>query len=343
MLITDADTFVTADDLQAQDPSINDTIDAINSYNPNSTPIVAQTVIDSALNFCCNELQARLVTYGDNYAAIRPGIVQQSAIVTWGTRTGTRLPFIRLNQIIVTSRYANTTSPVQDWVTYYSLFKLYERLAGNLNVGSAATNRDLFLQKRNKYKRVIEDDLFPIMRRIGVQTIRLPLDCPGAMKIPYSGLWQVSNVSSLSHSGTAGGVFDVAITYVDQSQSNRYNGPGAVNNYESHPSATVSGITISANQVISVSIASLNPPDGNIPEPLKYANYTGMTAKATGWNLYVGLTGQTLYLQNPTSPIPISTKVATLTADPIVNSGYPVGFGQRGEEDTPIRNLAFSM
>lgn len=341
MLFTDADTFVSPDDLTLHDPSINDTIDTVNSYNPNATPITLQSSIDAALNFCGNELQARLVTFGDNYSAVRPGVALQSAIVTWGTRTGSRLPFIRLNQIVVTSRYANSSSPIQDWVAYYSIYKTYERLAGNINAANN-TNRDLFLQKRNKYKHVIEEDLFPILMRIGVQTIRLPLDCPGAVKIPYTGSWGVTNATTASHSGPTGGTFDIAITYVDQSQSNRYQGPNQVNNFESHPSAIISGLTVLANNVISVSITSLNPPNGQIPEPMRYANYAGMTSQATGWNLYIGLTGETLYLQNPIAPYPISTKVITLTADPVI-SGYPMGFGQRGDEDTPLRNLAFRM
>jgi hypothetical protein len=342
MLLTDADTFVTADDLEAQDPSVNDTLDTVNSYNQDSVPITAQAAIDTALNFIGNELQARFVTYGDNYSAIRPGIALQSAIVTWGTRTGSRLPYIRLNQVVVTSRYANSTSPIQDWVTSYALVKLYDRLAGSINVTDSA-NRDLFLQKRNKYRHILEEELFPVLMRVGVQTVRLPLDCPGAMKIPYSGTWGVNNVTAVSKTGTSGGTFDIAITYVDQSQSNRYRGPGQVNNYESHPSAVISGLVIAPNQALSVSITSLNPPNGQIPEPMRYANYSGMTAQATGWNLYIGLTGGTLFLQNPIAPYPITTQVVTLLTDPVVDAGYPMGFGQRGDEDTPIRNLAFRM
>jgi hypothetical protein len=94
-------------------------------------------------------------------------------------------------------------------------------------------------------------------------------------------------------------------------------------------------VVLEAGNVAVVSIASLVAPTGAQPLgsiPFAIVEYM----RATGWNVYAGVAGGPLYLQN-SSPLPIATKTFTFPSDPLTNTSV-VGPGQYAE-----RNLSLPM
>lgn len=341
MLYTDADTFITPADLQVIDPEITTSLGLINQCNPNApAPLSVQNVIANACKLVGNEITARMMTYGNNVNIAAPGMALHNTAVMFNLSREFRIPYLRLNQIVVSARYAGQTTPLHDYIARVAIRSVYDSIAFRMAVDKNAYDR--YSARRDWYTAKINTEFWPILKSTGIDYVLRPLDCPGSAHMPDTGVWGTGNVGTTTSGGAAGGVFDIAITYVDQSQTSYYQGPTNRGNSESHPSATVVGMNVNAGSALTVSIASLNPPDGHIPSSLQFANYSYYARRATGWNVYVGLTGQALYLQNPLAPIPITQKSLVFAGDPVL-SGYPVGYGQHGDGFLPIRNIAFRM
>jgi hypothetical protein len=86
-----------------------------------------------------------------------------------------------------------------------------------------------------------------------------------------------------------------------------------------------------------VTIAGLNPPNGQAPINVALGQGIVVPGNASGWNLYVGQSGQTLYLQNST-PIPIATQVYTMSGAPTL-SGYPLLAGQYPDQYLTLQRM----
>lgn len=110
-------------------------------------------------------------------------------------------------------------------------------------------------------------------------------------------------------------LYDVAVTWVEQT---RYLSPKTKGNSESAPSARATGISVTTANVLHVDISVLNPPNGL--NPLNSALGQGLVIPgiASGWNVYVGAQGGTLFLQNAT-PIAIGTTGYTLAGAPVLS------------------------
>jgi hypothetical protein len=158
---------------------------------------------------------------------------------------------------------------------------------------------------------------------------------PGAYFERNSGSWSSANVTTVPGPGTLDTpvACDVLITYCDMSQANLYVDASRTNNAESDGSDTIN-VSMTAGNVLSVDISTLNPPSG-AQHPSQMMVVVVSPLKATHWNVYVGMTGGVLYLQNM-APIPVSTKSYTLAGDPVL-SGYTFNGGQY-----PDRRLSIS-
>ena len=218
---------------------------------------------------------------------------------------------LRLSQIVITSEYANMLSPIQMVHAYMTLERIYEELARNIN---SPSDQDRFEARRDYYHDQVEDRYFPQLQNLGLPWVPMPMPCPGAVNEAGSGRWNASNVTLVSVAGSPGyASLYIAITYVDQTQPNYYQNAQNPNNCESDLSALINLESVPANESAKISIASLNPPNGQLALYGPTSAYYLTLHQATGWNIYAGLDPNDLYLQNPT-PIPIATKTYTLPA-----------------------------
>ena len=136
--------------------------------------------------------------------------------------------------------------------------------------------------------------------------------------------WGPSNVTTVAGTnGNAALSYDVAITWVDNSQ---YVSPAIKGNAESAPSAIAPAVSVATANVLQISIAGLNAPNGLAPLNVQLGQSLVVPGKASGWNVYVGSEGGTLYLQNAT-PIGIATLTYTPAGAPVL-SGYQADNGQ---------------
>jgi hypothetical protein len=156
----------------------------------------------------------------------------------------------------------------------------------------------------------------------GIPVVYLPISAPGAQFDPLSGVWNPASVLSV---GTTGGAFsadvllNVAITWIDGTV---YKGPLNILQGESGPSRIVSQ-NFAAGSSALVSIANLKPP-GTIPYQGGVAGGSYFSRNASGWNVYAGLQGQPLTLQNVSAPLPLTTthyEITTLGVGPALLPG----------------------
>jgi hypothetical protein len=108
-------------------------------------------------------------------------------------------------------------------------------------------------------------------------------------------------------------------------------------NAESGPS-TILSTTISAGQLLNVSIAGLNPPSNAAPPNVGLSQGVAPRLNTTHWQIYAGpnMPGAPLYLQAPS--LPIGTKTAALPAR-LTFSGPQLDNGQVPD---PRGNCLFS-
>jgi hypothetical protein len=231
-------------------------------------------------------------------------------------------PRTRLNQIVATeSQYANSASAVQLWMAYTALSLFYRD-------ASARMGKDRLQDKYERYQRDA-DFAWRQLRQVGLPFVAKPMEAPGSKHGINAGTWAAANLSFTGGAGTLQPLL-VAITYYD---SSRYVSPANTANAESAPSTVLSAAQPDAN-VLSVSIASLNPPTG-VMDPVGFSGPTWTPLNATHWILWIGRPGGPLYWQ---AAIPIATKTYTLAGDPVL-SGATMQAGQVPELSLTFQNI----
>ena len=221
---------------------------------------------------------------------------------------------------------------VKTWFTYRVLRQFY-------HAAFSRTLTDRYEKKMNQYDKDLRLELWPNVKNIGLPIVYRPMCAPGALneRVPgttrtQAGTWSASNVSTGSLLGTAGGTFDVAVTYVDQSF---YKSQLIKYNAESYTSDRITQV-VAAGQVVHIDITSLVPPNaGSDPASLPQSITTPLNAD--GWNLWIGAAGGPLYLQNA-QPYPITQKSVTLTGDPTL-SGFQSDYGQFADAFYTVQDL----
>jgi hypothetical protein len=314
-LFSDSDILVSADLAQIES-EISAVAIAESILIAGTGGIIRQTWIEAK-----NEILRAQQLYNTWYGASSLAGSGSWAVLS-SSYTAASIARVKPTQIVVSSAYAADDSAIKTWLSYAALCNFY-RAAANRKV------KDRYDLKFTRYK-AEAGRMWGTLRANGLPIVFRPLECPGALHAVNAGIWAAANVSGVA--GGAGGAasFDVAITYVDQSQ---YVSPASNGNGESGPSTTIT-YALAAAHFISVSIAGLNPPNGT-PDQVGIADGQVVPLNASGWNLYAAPTGGTLTLQNVAGPIPIATKSYTL-AGAVTTTGAALGTGQ-----WPDRNLFF--
>jgi hypothetical protein len=210
---------------------------------------------------------------------------------------------VQLSRIVVTSPYANSASTLQRWMTWKAIEVFYRAAAARgVNDRYEAKLERARSESANAWRAVYS---------AGVPTVSNPLPCPGALHELGAGVFDADNVTT--ESGTSdGGQFRVAITWLD------------ANGVESGPSAAVD-VSVEPDSVIRVDVGSLGAP--GVVAVTRSGAYSLLTA--THWNVYAGVVGSTLRLQNA-EPIVLATTHYTLDSDP-TTSGAALGGGQAAD------------
>jgi hypothetical protein len=190
-----------------------------------------------------------------------------------------------------------------------------------------ALKMGLYGAEREKHFRTLINNGFPV--------VLSPMSCPGAIWDYGAGVWNTSNVTTVAGGSDSGNSYDVSITWCNlPTWQSTYNQNGG----ESGPSLVVNQ-AVAANQQLQINIGSLNPPTGLIQPAIGTAQGIYSPQQATHWNLYVGTTGQSRYLQN-VSPIPIATTSYTCVGPPSL-IGFIQNQGQPAQYDFTMMNVLF--
>lgn len=308
MLFIDTD-LITIADLQAEDPECARVASA---ENPS---IDLAQVIDRAIGSCGDDLKAAFQNYSGYLTS--PGIgVNHAAAVMNVYSTAINRPRFLLSQVVAIEPDPAKRA-VRAWLEFSALARLYRgayhRFAGDKKADRYEAKMDLYNDER--------ENAWRTLRAQGIPVVLSPLACPGAVREMNAGTFADSAVTAGgSGSAEAGTNYQVAITWVGSA----YVSPSAKGNAESGPSAKITA-RADSGQVLTVSIAGVNPPTSTAPAVgTAEGVYTRMAA--TGWNVYVGLQGKTLYLQNAT-PIALTSSTYTLDDAPVL-SGNQLQPGQ---------------
>jgi hypothetical protein len=307
MFITDSD-CITATDLAAVDPEVT----SLQPVLQGPAIVGPESIIRQAVEDCCQEIIARYQGYSGYLVSGPGGYANHLAAVTNIYSTSISRPRMRLNQVVILESDP-AKGLVRRWMIYRALTfffrSLYHRKID-----------DRYEAKMNFY----EAEAKKSWQRIewaGIPIVLVPLAAPGAIREYQAGTWGQSNVTATgSGSSDPGSQYDVVITWTGQEYQNYRNH----NNSESAPSI-IASIQVPAGEFVQVSLSGLNPPNGVMPD-VGVADGAYSPMAATGWNIYAGISGTTLCLQNST-PIAIGTTTHTLSAVPGVNS-MTVGVGQ---------------
>lgn len=317
-LYTDSD-FVTQASLAYLDTEIAKIAAAETVIIDGPTGLGAQ-----ACSECAIELTAAVQTFGGYPSIGGVSWAHNAAVLNVGSY-GVDMPRLMLSQIVLDGLYPGYPSPLKRWVEYRALFMFYRDVSSRKGKAN-----DRYEEKRETYKAQALT-AFKQLKQTGLPFVTSPLACPGATHEQGSGSWGSANVTKVSGSGAAG-TFYVAVTYVDGTY---YQDQTAKGNAESGPSALVS-VTPLISELIRVDITSLNPPNGTA-SAIGVSDGILTRKTATGWNVYVGASVTTMYLQNSTV-LPIATKTYTLGASPAV-SGYLLGTGQYPDAKQTFQNI----
>jgi hypothetical protein len=321
MLFTDAD-IVSAADLQRLDPECGEVLANVDQSDAVVPLEGSGSICELATSEASSIIQAVNQSFSSGYST--PGIssVHLSWVNNTGMYQGSSQPRCKMSQIVVHNvDYGTSWSTLKHWVAHLALMILYRTVA-------ARKTEDRYVTKMIMNQTAAAEKWNQLMT-VGLPVVQVPFPAPGAKMWPDAGTFSAANVTAVVAPTTAGGAKRVAICWVD---GTRYNATLADRgDAESGPSAIVP-ITVPSNSVVSVSIASLNPPDGTNPPTGFSQGFTG-SIKATAWNLFVGAAAGPMYLQNAT-PIPVATLTYALPGDPVV--GKPMRNGQN-----PLRNLLF--
>lgn len=314
-LFNDAD-FVTSADMLALDPEVTKvaTAEVITVDTPGG--IAAQA---------CNEVGQKLLTETQAFTGFMPPFMmpynQTAAVLNLVGPTVNRSR-VGLSQVIVSP--ANPQDSSLAGVSHLKRFAIYTALYLFYRAAFFKKLNDRYDMKRKMYEEEIRKKYWPRLWNQGTPIVYKPMACPGAIHEYNTGAWSNSNVTTVAGTNANGTtLYDVAITWVDQT---KYFGPTNKGNAESAPSARAAQISVATAQVLRVSIAGLNPPNGLTPINVQLGQGLVIPGNASGWNIYVGAPDGILYLQNAT-PIPIGTLAYSLSGAPVL-SGYQADQGQ---------------
>ena len=328
-ILTDAE-WVTGQDLAALDSEVA-TI-ATNEV----PPIPLDAVAGGPPGICqnaCDECGRFLMGVGQAFSGFMPPFMmpynQTAATIQMVAPSVNRTRYA-LSQIVVSSPLPGYLSDLKRWAAYTAIWMFYrEAFYRRMN--------DRYEKKMLMYEKEIRNKYWPRVWNNGIPVSNTPLVCPGAIHEFNAGFWGQSNVTATA--GMNANVlaqYDVAITWVDQS---KYVSPSNNGNAESGPSA-VQQLDVPPNQVIAISIAGLNPPNGTSPVNVSLGLGVVTPGNATGWNVYVAATNAVpyyMYLQNAV-PIPIASLSYTLAGAPVL-TGNILMPGQLPDSYQTIQSL----
>lgn len=204
---------------------------------------------------------------------------------------------ITLDQVVIDSETTIYTPPLKNWVIYLALRNFYQ-ICSNRLIGDKYQLKVTQLQKDIDYK------YWPAFKASGLPIVFNSIPAPGSA-LPGVGTWNSSNVTQVSGGTDAAAIYDVAITWT-------------TTNGESGRS-DIQTISVQVDHQINVSIASLVVP-----------------SNASAWNIYVGLTGQTMY-QNAVN---LTTTMSSTLGTPSL-SGTVLGRGQKRDVNLTFINTFF--
>jgi hypothetical protein len=273
-------------------------------------------LLRGAVEEAANEMMKLVISFGGYLNAGDLTANHLAAVLNVGVGNSVRQK-IGLQQVVVSGDVPGQWNWIKQWTVFWALKTFYRDAFARLG-------GDRYKTKMDFYKEELQRRITPNLWALGIPMVIRPLVRPAALFERNTGTWDSSNVNLVTGSGTAITSFDVVITYVDMSQPNFYASAAFPNNCESECSDIIT-VTPDGTQVIEVDITSLQPPTG-AQHPSQIMVVVVSPLKATNWNIYIGLQGGTLYLQN-SLPIPISTKTFTLPGDPVL-SGYESSNGQ---------------
>lgn len=283
-------------------------------------------IMRRAMNDCGSRILARMVQFESYGYASDSGLSYNHLAAVMNYAGSAHVPKIRLQQITLANHTYGLWSPLKTWVAHCALALIYQ------SAWSKKVKEDKYKQKLEQYQNLAEYQSYPRLQQHGIPVVWSPLSAPAAVFEFNAGTWDDSNVTATSSPGAAGGSFDLAVTYVDETD---YVSQVKKGNAESHPSEVINEI-VPVNQALSVSIASLVPPDGSLAPQGLTQNFFA-PRKATGWNVYAGPAGGRLVLQNAT-PIAITTKTYQFASDP-ATFNYPLAEGQYADRNEVLPNL----
>ena len=324
--------FVDTDVVTAADLGQVDS-EAVLAANTAKPPIVLdgdRSIAESAWNDCQHEVLAAMQSYVSFPAQTGMPATHLAAITNVGVPARTQAR-VRLNQIVVSdSAYLRSHSPFHVWMTYHALANLFRD-------ASIRMGKDRYEEKYLRYLEVSKA-CWRKLRSTGLPFVYQPLEAPGAKHAFSAGTWSAANLSGTGGSPLTGQSLVVAITWVDGS---KYKSQTDKHNAESGHSELLT-FTVPDLSYLTVSIASLNPPNGQ-PDPVGLAGGTWTPLNASGWNIWVGQPvapnsnlEPVMYLQQEN--IPIATKSFTI-GDPVY-SGSILGKGQYADLNLVFMNVA---
>lgn len=247
-----------------------------------------------------------------------PGMAHVAAVLNTGV--GGLQPRLQPSQIVthdVGFAGDRNRSPLWAWASFVALYMLY-RDASIRATKQAPDRYEEKMQRMEHYGKTA----FTRLVEAGLPFVHTPFPAPGAKFWHNAGAFNASSVTLVDQGSVVGGSYYVSVCWVD---TNRYNtNDQERGDAESGPGAPVLK-TVPTDKVLSVSIAGLTPPSGlSQPGGLTLQGLGSVTA--THWNVLVGATPDTLYVQNA-APIPLATTTYQLPAAPAL-SGTKARRGQ---------------
>jgi len=305
--------FITDSDMASLDPQV-----PIIAASENITLDGPNGLIYRAIEESSNELNKMIIAFGGYLNSGDLTANHLAAVLNVGIGNSVRQKAL-LTQVCVSGDVPGQWNWIKQWAVFWAMLSFYR-------MAFSRTVQDRYKARMDYYSKEVRERISKNVSSLGIPIVLQPLSQPAAAFERNTGTWGSANVAVVPGSGSAVGPFDVAITYVCMTAPNYYVSAAQPNNSESNPSTTITLEPYATGHVIQVNIGSLIPPNGaQSPASLLVAVVSLLAA--THWNVYVGNSGNTLYLQNST-PIPITTLEYTLPGDPVLSGPYTLGMGQ---------------
>jgi len=315
MLWTDDD-FINTADLKSIDPEV------VSMASSNEVVLEGDAgTIRRGIEDAGRYLEGKLVgsTSFESFSSISSNHL--NAVLNTGAQA-TQLRRFVLEQVVVTDRNAAIWSDIKHWVAIKCLERIYLAAVN-------ASSSDRYQEKFDRFKRRGMFTLWPELKRSGIPIVQSPLAAPEALFARDPGTFTASEVSG---SGTLDSVtYDVCVTYTGP----LYTSQAIKGNNESFRSK-LHQVDFSTGNVLKVDVTNLSFPVAS-QAAADLARGVFLPVAATGWNVYAGEEGGTLYLQND-DPIAAATKTLTLAANP-VTSGYSNDLGQYAQSFLTIQDV----